>query len=186
MAECSACGRHSDAPPMCARCNARAPLYCSAACRQLDAPTHMYTCTASALPYTPLERSPDPRLLTRLVVENTAYRRVLHTGPHMQLVAMSIVDNVGWEVHSDTSQYFLVKQGAGWLLRGTTGDVARAERREIAPLDAWVVDQGTWHDVVAAPGGGALKLLTIYTPPHHPRDRVQLTRAQAEAEETRV
>jgi len=115
----------------------------------------------------PFQEAPLPEQLHNAVVENSAYRHVLYTGRHMQQVAMAIDGAVGWERHLDTSQYFAVVAGSGTLVRGRSSDRARAERVSVEPGAKWVVEPGTWHDVE----GSGLKLLTIYSPPHHARGR---------------
>ena len=47
--------------------------------------------------------------------ENRDFRRVLYTGPHMQLVLMSLApgEELGEEVHETTDQFFRVEEGKG-------------------------------------------------------------------------
>ena len=127
-----------------------------------------------------------PDQLDSAVRSNMAFRRVLFTGAHMQQVAMSIApgESVGWEVHKHTSQYFAVVSGRGIYMRGRGGGGGGAtERTAVSEHTAgkWVVEPGTWHNVRADDDSNLpLKLLTIYTPPHHPPGTVDLTKRDAE------
>ena len=51
--------------------------------------------------------------------DNRDFRRVLYTGPHMQLVLMSLEpgEEIGEETHEGTDQFFRVEAGTGevWM-----------------------------------------------------------------------
>ena len=49
---------------------------------------------------------------------NRDFRRVLYTGPHMQLVLMALApgEEIGEEVHEDTDQFFRLEEGRGVIL----------------------------------------------------------------------
>lgn len=106
--------------------------------------------------------------------ENRDFRRVLHTGTHMQLVLMAIQpgDELGEEVHEGTDQFFRVEEGKGevWMDGRTT------------PIDdgmAIVVPAGARHNIRNT-GPGPLKVYTLYAPPQHPAGTVHHTRDEAE------
>jgi quercetin dioxygenase-like cupin family protein len=110
------------------------------------------------------------------VLENDAFRRVLYTGEDQQYVAMALRpgENVGREAHSGTSQTVVVYDGKGF---------ASIEDEDPEPLmqrKAILVEPGTFHDFAAAPKSW-LRLLVIYSPPHHPVGLVQLRRPSPEA-----
>jgi mannose-6-phosphate isomerase-like protein (cupin superfamily) len=106
---------------------------------------------------------------------NRDFRRVLFTGPHLQLVVMSLDpgEEIGTEVHGDTDQFFRVEEGKGEL--SIDGETAPIESEM-----AVVVPAGARHNIRNT-GRKALKLYTIYAPPHHPGGTVQHTRAEAAA-----
>ena len=109
--------------------------------------------------------------------DNRAFRQVLFTGPHLQLVVMSLApgEDIGEEVHETSDQFFRVQQGVG---------VVSMEGREtrIEPDTAIVIPAGMRHNIVNT-GTVPLKLYTLYAPPQHADGTVHRTRADAEAAE---
>jgi mannose-6-phosphate isomerase-like protein (cupin superfamily) len=103
-----------------------------------------------------------------------AYRRVLATGAHSQLVAMTLQphEEIGAEVHEDADQMFLVI--SGWQVEITLGD----ERHEVAPGAVAVVPAGVWHNVENR-GDIPATVLTVYAPPEHVDGFVAPTKADA-------
>ena len=51
-------------------------------------------------------------------IANNDFRRVLYTGEHLQLVAMSLApgEEIGEEVHEDRDQFFRFEEGEGVVL----------------------------------------------------------------------
>jgi mannose-6-phosphate isomerase-like protein (cupin superfamily) len=109
--------------------------------------------------------------------KNRDFRRVIYTGPHMQLVLMSILpgEEIGEEVHEHTDQFFRVEEGEGEVSMG--GHDTRIESDT-----AIVVPAGTRHNIRNT-GHEPLKLYTLYAPPQHAVGTVHRTRAEAEVEE---
>jgi mannose-6-phosphate isomerase-like protein (cupin superfamily) len=107
--------------------------------------------------------------------DNRDFRRVLYTGPHMQLVVMSLQpgEDIGEEVHEHTDQFFRVEEGRGEF--SIDGRVTRVERDT-----AVLVPAGARHNVRNT-GQKPLKLYTLYAPPQHADGTVHRTRADAEA-----
>ena len=108
---------------------------------------------------------------------NDAYRREVLTGEHEQVVVMTIPPGgeIGEEVHDDTDQVLIFVQGrAQAQLDGRSSDVANG--------DMVFVRAGTRHNFVNR-GEDALRLITIYAPPHHAIGTVHQTKAEADAAE---
>ena len=108
---------------------------------------------------------------------NRDFRRVLYTGPHMQLVLMSLDpgEDIGEEVHETTDQFFRVEEGEG--------EVSIDGRETHIQSDvAIVVPAGARHNVTNT-GPKPLKLYTLYAPPHHEDGIVQRHKADAEKSE---
>ena len=107
--------------------------------------------------------------------KNRDFRRVLYTGPHIQLVLMSLQpgEDIGEEVHRDTDQFFRVEEGKGtvWI---------DGKKTEIESEFAVVVPAGARHNIRNT-GEKPLKLYTLYAPPHHADGTVQATKAEAMA-----
>jgi mannose-6-phosphate isomerase-like protein (cupin superfamily) len=112
-----------------------------------------------------------------LTAENAAFRRVLYTGKHLQLVVMSLKagEEIGAETHRGHDQFFRVEKGKGevWI----DGD-----RTKIRRDDAIVVPAGANHNIVNT-GSKSLKLYTLYAPPQHHDGVVRATKADAAASE---
>jgi mannose-6-phosphate isomerase-like protein (cupin superfamily) len=112
-----------------------------------------------------------------LTVENAAFRRVLYTGKHLQLVLMALKpdEEIGAETHIGHDQFFRVEKGKGevWI---------DGERTKIKRDDAIIVPAGASHNIVNT-GSKSLKLYTLYSPPQHHDGVVRATRADADAAE---
>ena len=115
--------------------------------------------------------------ITDRAMANTFFREVLATGPHSQVVVMSIPpgDDIGAEVHADVDQVLVIVSGQGEAVLGD-------ERTAIGP--GWLVQvpAGTWHDIVNT-GADDLRLYTVYAPPQHAPGTIHETKADAEAAE---
>jgi mannose-6-phosphate isomerase-like protein (cupin superfamily) len=108
---------------------------------------------------------------------NDAFRRVIQTGEHAQVVLMTIPvgEQIGEEVHPQTDQLFIFVTSHGEaILNGTANP--------IAPNDLVFVPAGTRHNIVNH-GVVAMRLITIYAPPQHRQGTVHLTKAEAEQAE---
>ena len=105
---------------------------------------------------------------------NNDFRRVLYTGPNLQLVVMSLQpgEEIGEEVHEHTDQFFRVEEGKGEIVMD--GRVSRIESDM-----AMLVPAGIKHNIRNT-GQKALKLYTLYAPPEHEDGTVHRTRAEAQ------
>lgn len=111
-------------------------------------------------------------------LENSNFRKVLYTSQHGQVVVMSLLPNeeIGMEVHLDTDQFFRVDSGEGKV-------IIDGEENTISDGFAVVVPAGAQHNVINTSSEKALKLYTIYMPPHHKDGTIHTTKAEAEADE---
>jgi mannose-6-phosphate isomerase-like protein (cupin superfamily) len=112
-----------------------------------------------------------------LTGENAAFRHVLYTGEHLQLVLMALKPNeeIGAETHLGHDQFFRVEKGKGevWI---------DGERTKIKRDDAIIVPAGASHNIVNT-GSKSLKLYTLYAPPQHLDGIVRATKDDAAAKE---
>ena len=111
--------------------------------------------------------------IEELTQKNDDFRHVLYTGKHLQLVRMSLEpgEEIGDEVHKDRDQFFRVEKGKGEIvIDGTT--------HKIKSDDAIVVPAGARHNLINT-GEKPLKLYTLYGPPNHLDQLVQVTKAEA-------
>lgn len=108
-----------------------------------------------------------------LTINNNAFRRVIHTARHMQLVVMSlqIGEDIGEEKHDNVDQFFRVENGTAsiWI----DGDESTLTDGMVA-----IVPAGSVHNLKNI-GKGILKLYTIYSPANHPGGTVHPSKADA-------
>lgn len=116
--------------------------------------------------------------IEKLTLENKAYRKVLFTGTHQQLVVMSLLPNeeIGMEVHTTHDQFFRIEKGEAKII--IDGKVSTLNDGGAA-----IVPAGAQHNVINTSSVNPLKLYTIYSPPQHPRNTIHLTKKEADAAE---
>jgi mannose-6-phosphate isomerase-like protein (cupin superfamily) len=105
------------------------------------------------------------------------FRREVVTGPHEQVVVMTIPPGgeIGEEVHEHGDQVLLFVEGAGEA-------ILAGERRPVREGQLVLVPAGTRHNFVAG-DDRPLRLVTIYAPPEHPPGTVHRTKAEADEAE---
>lgn len=119
------------------------------------------------------QETASPLDIVEVARSNDAFRRVIESGEHEQVVVMTIPEqgDIGAEVHPDTDQLFIVVDGKGEAqLEGHS--------RAIGASDLVFVRAGTWHNIVNQ-GRSPLRLITVYAPPAHEPGTVHHTKAEA-------
>jgi mannose-6-phosphate isomerase-like protein (cupin superfamily) len=113
-----------------------------------------------------------------LTLDNDNFRKVLYTGPHSQLVLMSLKpsEEIGMEVHTDNDQFFRFEQGEGKVM-------IDGNEYEVTDGSAIVVPAGAEHNVINTSETDDLRLYTIYSPAHHKDGIVRKTKDEAMANE---
>jgi mannose-6-phosphate isomerase-like protein (cupin superfamily) len=108
---------------------------------------------------------------------NTSFREVVSTGPHAQIVVMSIPPGgeIGEEVHDGVDQVLVFVEGEGTA-------ILDGERSPVSGGRVVHVTAGTRHNFVND-GSADLKLYTVYTRPEHAPGTVHRTKADADADE---
>lgn len=104
------------------------------------------------------------------VTENNNYfRKVLATTPNMQLVAMSLKpgEDIGYEIHPYITQFFRIEEGEGVAI---VNGVAYDLHKDIA----LIVPLNTEHNIINTSNTKPLKLYTIYTPPNHNYNKINV------------
>jgi len=106
--------------------------------------------------------------------KNTFFRQVLETGDHTQVVIMSINpgEDIGSETHPDTDQVLYLVEGEGKV-------VLNGEEAPYKAGDIVLVHGGTEHNFITV-GDEPMKIITTYSPPHHPAGTVHKTKADAQ------
>ncbi len=116
--------------------------------------------------------------IEELTLHNRFFRHVIFTGPHAQLVLMSLKpgEEIGMEVHATVDQFFRFESGEGKVIQN-------GEQQIVKDGFAVIVPAGTEHNVINTSQVTELKLYTIYSPPNHPDGTINKTKADAEAYE---
>lgn len=106
--------------------------------------------------------------LEQATLQNTNFRQVVTTTPNFQLVMMSLNpgEEIGLEIHPDTTQFFRVERGTGIAIRNS---------QSIPLFDGAfvVIPPNTWHNVINT-GPIPMKLYTIYSPPEHSPGEIEV------------
>lgn len=111
-------------------------------------------------------------------VANSDFRRVLYTAKHSQLVLMSLQpqEEIGLETHPENDQFLRFEGGRGACF-------IDGNEYEVADGDAVIVPAGARHNVVNLSETEALKIYTIYSPPHHRDGTLHATKKEAESDD---
>ncbi len=115
--------------------------------------------------------------IVALANKNTLFREVLSTGPHSQVVVMSIPPggDIGDEVHPDVDQVLVFVAGEG-------AAILDGARSIVGPGRLVHVPAGTRHNFVNT-GPADMRLYTVYAPPEHAPGTIHRTKAEADAAE---
>jgi len=113
--------------------------------------------------------------IEKLTLENESFRKVLYTAEHCQLVAMSLApkEEIGTEIHEDGDQFFRFEKGEGEVVINETVYA-------VTDGDTVIVPAGAEHNVMNISETEALKLYTIYAPPHHKDGIERKTKVEVE------
>lgn len=127
--------------------------------------------------HTNIGRNIEHFIIADIAKENASFRKVLWTGKHSQLVAMTVPvgGEIGDEVHETTDQLLSFVSGTGEAdLDGHTHAVDAG--------DLCAVPAGIRHNFRNT-GDEPLVLYTVYSPPEHAVDAEYTTKELADAAE---
>jgi len=115
--------------------------------------------------------------IVSLVKRNRWFREVVATGPHAQVVVMSIPPGgeIGEEIHERVDQVLVFIEGEG-------AAIVNDERSVVGPNRLALVPAGARHNVINT-GSSDLRLYTVYAPPQHAPGTIHRTKAEADADE---
>ncbi|HEX7455931.1 MAG TPA: cupin domain-containing protein [Candidatus Nanoarchaeia archaeon] len=107
-------------------------------------------------------------------LDNSYFRQVLETGDNTQIVVMSIPPGgeIGMEVHDKEDQVLYFVAGEGEV-------IIEGETQGIEEGDIVLVHKGTKHNFKNT-GLEDLKIITTYSPPHHPTGTIHKTKEEAD------
>ncbi|MFA6948043.1 MAG: cupin domain-containing protein [Eubacteriales bacterium] len=125
----------------------------------------------------PRDAGPSPYVFNAAgyAVMNNRFRVALWTGGLLQLTMMSVPSGgkIPLEIHPHIDQMLYAVRGEGSVRTGMSSS-ALSETGHLAPGYAAMIPAGTWHEIINT-GRGALKVLSVYAPPQHPRGTVHNT-----------
>lgn len=109
-------------------------------------------------------------------LDNTNFREVLFTGPHVQLVVMALApgEEIGLETHDHIDQFIRVEAGHGTA-------VLDGKEHVLEDGSAVVIPAGTSHNIINTSRTEALKLYTLYSPPEHADGTIHKGKGAADA-----
>jgi mannose-6-phosphate isomerase-like protein (cupin superfamily) len=114
---------------------------------------------------------------------NANYRSVAWSGRYLQVTLMSIPvgGDIGLEAHPETDQFLRLDAGQGRVQMGPAKDQLTLEQNV---SDGWcvLVPAGTWHNITNT-GATPMQVYAVYAPSHHKPDKVQPTKAAADADQ---
>jgi mannose-6-phosphate isomerase-like protein (cupin superfamily) len=115
--------------------------------------------------------------IDQIAKENSFFRHVLQTGAHTQVVVMSIPagGEIGEETHEDNDQILYLVEGEGKVV--LDGEETAYEQHDLV-----LVKAGTRHNFVNT-GSTDLKIVTTYSPAHHPDGTIHKTKEEADKAE---
>ncbi len=111
-------------------------------------------------------------------LENDAFRKVLYTGKHSQLVLMSLKpqEEIGSETHNENDQFFRFESGEGkCFIDGNEYDLSDGV--------AVIIPSGAQHNIINISETEDLKFYTMYSPAHHKDGIIRKTKEEAENNE---
>ena len=113
--------------------------------------------------------------ITAKATTNEYFRQVLETGKNTQVVVMSIPANgeIGSETHNENDQILFLVEGEGKV-------VLDGQEKPFRKGDLVLVNAGVEHNFITV-GQAPMKIVTTYSPPHHPEGTIHKTKEEAEA-----
>jgi len=114
-----------------------------------------------------------PMDIEKATLENSNFRKVLHTGRYLQVVVMALQagEDIGLEAHAETDRFIRVESGKVVAVVGN-------ESYDLESGVAVVIPAGIQHNVVNT-SDEPLRIYTIYAPPEHPDGTIHRTKADA-------
>ena len=102
-------------------------------------------------------------------LNNESYRNVVFTSKNMQFVYMSIdpLDTIKMEIHENTDQFIRIEHGIGIAI---INDI----KYDLYDDIGLIIPAGSQHMIINTSNIDKLKLYTIYTPPEHKPNTLEI------------
>lgn len=113
-------------------------------------------------------------------VNNENYRKVLNTTKNQQLVVMNLkpLEDIPMEIHKDHDQFIRIEEGnaeAEYINNSETLKI------KLTSGSAIMIPAGTPHHIINISSTDNLKLYSIYSPPEHDENRIDINKPQDES-----
>ena len=112
-------------------------------------------------------KKPDHRNIEANTLKNVNYRKVVYTIKDLQIVLMSLQpgEDIPSEIHPKTTQFIRIERGNGYA-------IINKKRYILKDGVAVTIPPNTQHYIKNTSKTDALKLYTLYIPPHHPVNKL--------------
>jgi mannose-6-phosphate isomerase-like protein (cupin superfamily) len=109
-------------------------------------------------------------------ITNNNYRKVVYTGK-MQFVYMSLkpLDDIHMEIHKEHDQFFRIEAGKGEA-------IINGQKYDLEDGIGFIISAGTPHQIINTSIDKDLKLYSIYCPPEHPPNRLDVNNPEKNLE----
>lgn len=108
---------------------------------------------------------------------NMNFRKVLHTTDHQQLVVMSLKpnENISREKHTG-DQFIRIEEGEAKAIINDTQQIPLPKNSII------MIPANTYHEIINTSSTEHTKLYTIYSPPQHPKNQIDVNKPEESQE----
>jgi len=117
--------------------------------------------------------------IRNLAKNNENFRTVLWTGTQFQVTLMNILPNesIGIEIHPNVDQFIQIVQGNGMVKMGESQNNLDFSKKVSEDISI-IIPAGKWHNLINI-GNEPIKLFSIYAPPQHQKETIQVTKTDA-------
>lgn len=113
--------------------------------------------------------------IKELAIQNKNYRHVVYTDDgKIQLVFMCITvedKDIPWEIHQNVTQMIRVEDGEGKAIYKKNGEKYYCKLNKNSLI---IIESNTEHRIINTSKSQNLIITSIYSPPEHPRNRIDV------------
>lgn len=103
-------------------------------------------------------------------LNNTNFRKVIHTTNNQQLVVMSLKpgEHIPLENHPNVDQFIRIEKGS------VEAVINKTQRISLPKNSVIMIPSNTWHEIINVSSKEDAKIYTIYSPPEHPEGTIDI------------
>ena len=112
-------------------------------------------------------------------LNNTYFRKVLFTTEHQQLVVMNLKpsEHIPKEIHATNDQFIRIEKGNAVAIINDNNKVSLKDGSVL------IIPANTYHEIINISDKEPLKLYTIYSPPKHPPNKIDVEQPKESSQE---